>query len=196
MTRRGTKQLSRVGRRLTRVLLLGVAAAAGFVYVRWLYREQRWNRLIEEIAPRYGVDKFLVKAVMRQESGFDPFAYSRKGAIGLMQVMPGTGQDWATAVGRADFGRDSLWDARVNIEAGAWYLARAQRRWPDKTEAERVPFVLAEYNAGYGNVLKWLPNGRATTAAELIEAITYPGVRHYIEKISAYYADYSARGEL
>lgn len=188
--------MSRTAQRLTVMLLIAVVGYAGFVYVRWLYRERHWNVLIEEIAPQYGVDKFLVKAVMRQESGFDPFAYSSKGAIGLMQVTEAAGQDWAWAVGRKDFGRDLLWDPRANVEAGSWYLARALRRWSDKSEEERIPFALAEYNAGYGNVQRWLPNGLATTAPEFVDAITNPGVRHYIERITGYYETYKADGKL
>lgn len=188
--------MSRLAQRLTLALLMAVVGYAGFVYARWTYREHVCNALIEEIAPRNGVDKFLVKAVVRQESGFDPFARSSAGAIGLMQVMEAAGQDWANATGREDFTRDALWDPRNNVEAGTWYLARALRRWSDKPEAERIPFALAEYNAGYGNVLKWLPNGRATTAEEFLAAITNPRVRYYIRKITGYYEEYRARGAL
>ena len=78
--------MQRLGRRLALGLVLLAAGAAAFVYLRWVYREQRFNQLIEEVAARQGADKFLIKAVMRQESGFDPFAYSSRDAIGLMQV--------------------------------------------------------------------------------------------------------------
>ena len=155
-----------------------------------------FNQLIEEVAARQGADKFLIKAVMRQESGFDPFAYSSRDAIGLMQVTEPAGWDWAQATQRRDFSRDLLWDPRVNIEAGTWYLQRALRRWADRPFEERIPFALAEYNAGYGNVQRWLPQGKATTAAEFQSAITYPGVRRYIEKITGYYRDYQERGTL
>lgn len=196
MARRGTKRLSPAAQRLTLWLLIAVVCYTGFVYGRWRLREYRCDKLVEEIAPKYGVDKLLVKAVIRQESGFDPFAYSSAGAIGLMQVTEATGQDWANATGHSDFNRDSLWDARVNVEAGTWYLARALQRWSDKPVVERIPFALAEYNPGYGNVLKWLPNGRDTTAADFVGAITNPGVRHYIERITGYYEDYKASGGL
>jgi soluble lytic murein transglycosylase len=138
------------------------------------------------------VDKFLIKAVIRQESGFDPFAYSAKGAIGLMQVTTAAGEDWARATGRKDFGRDLLWDERVNITAGAWYLGRALQRWSDRDDP--VPFALAEYNAGLGKVQRWLPNGDTTTAEQFREAIAFPGVRRYIESVTEYYEAYKAGG--
>ena len=57
------------------VLLVGAVGAVAVLYLRWRWREQRYNPLIEEIAAEHDVDKFLVKAVMRQESGFDSTAY-------------------------------------------------------------------------------------------------------------------------
>jgi soluble lytic murein transglycosylase len=177
-------------------LVLAAAGSVALVYLRWLYREQRYNQLIEQVAANYGVDKFLVKAVIHRESEFDPFAYGRAGEIGLMQVTEGAGWDWARATGRKDFGRDLLWDERANVEAGTWYLARAMRRWPDKSEKERIAFALAEYNAGLGRVLNWLPNGRATTVEEFNDAITIPSVRGYIETVTDYYEQYRADGRL
>ncbi|MGH8596679.1 MAG: lytic transglycosylase domain-containing protein, partial [Gammaproteobacteria bacterium] len=192
MAGRPAQRLARTARWLTLALVLGAVGSVTFIYVRWLYREHRFNRLIEEIAPKPGVDKFLVKAVIHRESGFDPFAYGRAGEIGLMQVTYGAGLDWARAVGRKDYGRDLLWDPRVNIEAGTWYLARALRRWPDKHPSERLPFALAEYNAGLGNVQRWLPRGRETTAREFTDAVTIPSVREYIETVTSYYLHYQA----
>ena len=193
MTRRRSL-LRRLGRALALILLLGAVGGVAVLYLRWRWREQRYNPLIEEMAAAQGVDPFLVKAVMRQESSFDPTAYSAKGAIGLMQVMPGTGEQWARATGRTGFKHDALWDPRTNIEAGTWILAQALERW--QTHDDPVPFALAEYNAGAGRVVKWLPHGEATTAEEFVAAITFPGVRRYIERITGYAENYRAKGEL
>ncbi len=179
---------------LALILMVGAVGAVAVLYLRWRWREQRYNPLIEEIAEAHAVDKFLVKAVMRQESSFDATAYSSKGAIGLMQVMPATGEQWARATGRTGFKRDALWDPRTNIEAGTWILAQALERW--QSSDDPVPFALAEYNAGAGRVLRWRPNGAATTAAEFMEAITFPGVRRYIERITAAAESYRAAGQL
>jgi soluble lytic murein transglycosylase len=183
-----------IGQWLALALIIGSVGSAAFVYLRWKFREQRYNTLIETIAGRYGVDKFLVKAVVRRESEFDPFVYGRAGEIGLMQVTEGAGREWARATGRKDFGRDLLWDEHTNIEAGTWYLARALNRWRDKDNP--VPFALAEYNAGFGNVLRWLPNGPATTAAQFREAISFPGVRSYVDSVTESYENYRTAGQL
>ncbi len=184
----------RLGRTLALILMVAGGGAVAVLYLRWHWREQHYNPMIEEIAEQYDVDKFLVKAVMRQESGFDSTAYSKKGAIGLMQVMPAMGEQWARATGRHGFKRDALWDPHTNIEAGTWILAQALERWQERDDP--VPFALAEYNAGAGRVAKWLPNGEATTAEDFAAAITFPGVRRYIEKITSYADDYRAKGQL
>ena len=59
-----------------------------------------------------------------------------------------------------------------------------------------IPFALAEYNAGLGNVLRWLPRGTGTTAEEFMQAITYPTVRDYITIVTDYRQQYQAAGNL
>jgi len=188
-------RLRRMGRMLAVALVLTALWSAAMVHLRWLYREQRYNKLIEQIAAKHGVDPFLVKAVIHRESEFDQFAYGSAGEIGLMQVMPtAAGLDWARTTGRKDYGRDLLWDARTNIEAGTWYLGRALRRWQNMDDP--IPFALAEYNAGLGRVQGWLPRGQETTAEEFVQAITIPSVRAYIETVTDYYRSYKAAGKL
>jgi hypothetical protein len=127
----------RIGNWLTLALVLGAVGSAAFVYVRWLYRERLCSKLIAEIAPKYGVDGFLVKAVARQESNFDPFAISSKGAIGLMQVMPAT---YAELSRRYLLGPDPF-DPMDNIQAGAAYLREMLSRYCERG-------FIAAYNAG------------------------------------------------
>lgn len=194
--RRRAKKLTRTGQWLALLLIIGAVGSSAFVYLRWSFREQRYNKLIEEVSAQYGVDKFLVKAVMRQESSFDPYAYSSKGAVGLMQVMPPTAEDWARAVGRKDFTREILWRERTNIEAGCWYLARAESYWRRQGVDDPVPFMLAEYNAGRGNAQKWLPKSTPPQAAEFIAAITNAGVRRYVERVMEFREYYSNSGTL
>ncbi len=190
MSRRKSSRLNRLGNALTLILTIAAIGSAAVVYLRWRWREQRYNPLIAEVAAQYGVDRHLVKAVVRRESEFDPFAYGNAGEIGLMQVMPATGAEWARATGRRNFGRDSLWNERINLEAGTWYLARALNRWRDKDDP--VPFALAEYNAGPGRVSRWLPNGASTTADEFRRAIPVPSVRRYVDSVMEYYEIYRA----
>lgn len=181
--------MRRTGNILALGLLIAALGAPAFVYIRWLVREYRYNQLIEQVAPKYGVDKFLIKAVMRQESGFDPFARSKTGAVGLMQVMPGT----ARLIGVPEA---QLWNERTNIETGTWLLAHALTYWRQQPVDDPVPFALAEYNAGRGTVLHWAPQGQRQTAAQFLAKLPNRSVRNYIERVLEYHATYKADGRL
>ena len=93
-----------------------------------------YDNLISRHARTHGVDPRLVKAVMIAESRGNPNAVSRKGAQGLMQIMPGTARSLAL--------KHPL-DPSENIEAGAIYLKRLHKRFTGKTD-----LILAAYNAG------------------------------------------------
>ena len=97
------------------------------------------DRLIAEAARRFGVPERWIEAVIASESGGDPRALSPKGAMGLMQVMPGT---WADLTGRHRLGADP-YDPRANVLAGTAYLRELYDRFG-------FPGALAAYNAGPG----------------------------------------------
>ncbi len=112
---------------------------------------KRWRRLVErsssayddlikEISTKHGVDPMLVKAIVTVESGFNPKALSRKGAMGLMQLMPQTAEK---------YGATDPFDPVQNIEAGVKYLRDLQRRF------HRTELVIAAYNAGENAVSRY-----------------------------------------
>jgi hypothetical protein len=112
--------------------------ANGWLAVPQSARGTRWGQEIQEISGRYGVDPALVHAVIGAESAFNPWAISRKGAQGLMQLMPRT----ASALGV----RDSF-NPRDNIEGGVRHLGYLLDRY-----SGNVSLALAAYNAGAGAV--------------------------------------------
>ncbi|MBA2502270.1 MAG: lytic transglycosylase domain-containing protein [Pyrinomonadaceae bacterium] len=144
------------------------ARAGGRRTVRgWSTGNKGIDRLIHQNGERFGVDPYLVFCVMEQESHFNSRVVSPKGAMGLMQLMPGTA---------ARFGVRSAFDPAQNIMGGTKYLKELLRRFNN-----RVELVLASYNAGEGAVMKYghrVPPYRET--------------RNYVRRISARYGQTNA----
>jgi soluble lytic murein transglycosylase-like protein len=96
------------------------------------------EKIVREAAERHRVDPALVRAVIETESGWNPAAKSRKGAIGLMQMMPTTAQR---------FGVNDAWSPQQNVDAGVRYLKVLLQRYDGNLD-----LALAAYNAGEGAV--------------------------------------------
>jgi membrane-bound lytic murein transglycosylase MltF len=102
---------------------------------------------IKRYAGRYGFDWRLVLAIMKQESRFSMLAESHKGAAGLMQLMPVTGEEMAR---KLDL--DDLSHPEHNIQAGIFYLRTLYDLFEGSGEADRLKLTLAAYNAGLSRV--------------------------------------------
>lgn len=95
---------------------------------------QKYRQKIKELSNKYGVKESLIIAVARAESGFNPFAVSKKGAVGIMQLMPKTA---------LEYGVINRYNADQNLEAGVKHL-----KYLHKVYKGDLPLVLAAYNAG------------------------------------------------
>lgn len=168
------------------VLFLLGAGALWWRAQGWLERSQ--DVPIRAAAKCYGVEPALVKAVVWRESHFHPNIRGRVGEIGLMQLQEDAAREWADAEHIHGFAHEHCFDPFTNTLAGTWYLRKMLRRYTQTDNP--LPYALADYNAGRGNVMKWLGGPAATNSQAFIEQIGFPGTRHYVETVLERYALY------
>jgi soluble lytic murein transglycosylase len=188
-------------------VLLAAAASFGYLALRsgdpvytfyeWLSpaRFQQHDRLIRAVAAEHQLEPMLIKAVVWRESRFDPQKVGTAGERGLMQVSEKAAEEWAHENKIDNFRVEDLFDAKTNLEAGTWYLHRAVERW--KTQADPVPFALAEYNAGASRAQRWAGGDNASIASkDFLRNIDFPATRKYVESILERYRFYKRRGRM
>ena len=164
---------------------MGTAGAfAGPNFIETLPRAYEW--LVVPAARRHGLDPNLLLAVMRVESAFQKHIVSYAGAVGLMQIMPRTGQMIAHALGRDDFTPADLLDPRLNLEFAAWYLSSLIHRFDG-----HLPLAIAAYNGGPHNVRSWMQQSAEDTPLDvLLERIPFTQTHRYARKVLVYYQAY------
>lgn len=170
---------------LTVVLIFGLVSFAFAFAPSLLFKSMYPLRYEDEItasAATHGVDPYLVAAVIRSESSWDPEASSHQGARGLMQLMPETAQDMV-AKGLVDgkrYSYENLEDPTVNIEYGCAYLSYLLTYFNGATDR-----AIAAYNAGMGNVDGWAKHDKL-----LHNAITFPETQAYLVRVNMAKARY------
>jgi soluble lytic murein transglycosylase-like protein/TolA-binding protein len=145
-----------------------------------------WRQVIEAEAREFGIDPYLLAAVIRQESGFRSAVVSHAGAWGLMQLMPGTARMVASRLG-LPWRERLLTVPGANVHVGAAHLAMLLRRYRG-----RVARALAAYNAGGRPVARWVRNPGASDAFWFVEEIPYPETRGYVRSVMRNRAVYEA----
>ena len=144
-----------------------------------LYPVPRWE-------PRGGftVDRALLFAIMRQESGFNPTAVSPDGALGLMQIMPETGK-------KLGYDPAQLKNPRMSIAAGQKYIAKLLKNGLVDND---VILMAVAYNAGAGNLQKWKSAPKAMDDALLfMETMPSKETRQFVKRIMTAYWIYQER---
>ncbi len=98
-----------------------------------------------------------------------------------MQIRPAAASEWARAERIVGFSSDDLLNPATNTLAGTWYLGKLLKRYAQTDNP--LPFALADYNAGRGNVLKWDRGPAQTNSAAFINQISFPGTRSYVRSV-------------
>ena len=173
------------------VVLTLLLAAYGFNRY-WIHR---FDPLITRQAAIYRVDPDLVWSIIYEETYFSPWKVGKDGEIGLMQVTPAVGREWAKETGMRELERQMgsdpqtlLRDPERNIQIGCWYLEKIYEQFQDAPDAELR--TVAAYNAGPSRAIEWSrpgQSGTTQTGAEFISRIDIPSTRAYVLSIMQRY---------
>ena len=142
-----------------------------------------YSEYVEEFAEKYNVEKELIYAIIKVESNFDENAVSKSNAKGLMQIMTATAQEIADKYG-INLTEENITDPKINIEIGTIYISQLLEKYNNKQVA------LAAYNAGQGNVNKWITQETIKSDGSDIENIPFPETNMYVRKVMRDYNIY------
>jgi len=175
------------------ILLVLILLFAAYAFNR--YWTHRFVSLIARQAAIYRVDPDLVWSIIYEETYFSPWKTGRDGEIGLMQVTPTVGREWATETGMRELERQMasdpeslLRDPERNIQIGCWYLEKIYEQFRDAPEAEVR--MIAAYNAGPSRAVEWSRSqqpGNTQSGADFINRIDIPSTKAYVISIMQRY---------
>jgi soluble lytic murein transglycosylase len=170
------------------VLLLLTAAGAYYFNQYWIHR---YDAMIARQAGVYRLDPDLIWSIIYEETYFSPWKKGAKGEVGLMQVTPTVGREWAAETGMRDLARQmerdpqgALRDPERNIQIGCWYLEKLYEEFRDLPGAEAR--MVAGYNAGPSRAEEWnqtQQGARPLTMEEFVARIDIPSTRAYVTSI-------------
>ena len=143
--------------------------------------------LLNTEAKKYHLNPAFLAAMIKQESDFDVYAESRKGARGLFQMMPDTFSWVAKNIGTDNKDMDLLFDPEINIRAGCYlinYIASTQ-------VGDEMILVAASYHAGWGNIKTWIKTYSEDGSTLTVEQIPKDDTRRYVERILDNYTQYA-----
>jgi soluble lytic murein transglycosylase len=146
-------------------------------------------QVVSDVSERYSLDPFVLLAVMREESRFDPDARSIAGALGLMQIMPHTAYRLDKQLKLNITDAADIYQIKTNITIGAFYLNSLLK------EFGSLPVALAAYNAGHEKVREWVRDGKYAAYDEFIEDIPYDETRNYVKRVLLTYFTYLSLGD-
>ncbi len=149
----------------------------GFFYDT--HNKSRYSKTVNAVSQKYEINENVIFAIIKTESNFAPNAKSRKNALGIMQIKKET-FEFVCDNFKLDFSVNDIFDANKNIEVGVCYL----KYLIDKFKILDV--AICAYNAGEGNVSKWLLDKRYSNDGKTLKDIPYKETRDYLSKIKFY----------
>lgn len=146
----------------------------------------KYSDEIYTYSKEYNVNPALVASIINVESGYNEKAVSSKGAEGLMQVLPSTGE-WLAGKIKEEYYDGILLEGEFNIKIGTYYLGYLLEQFGDEKLA------VCAYNAGQTNVKKWLANSDYSSDGKSLEKIPFLETENYLKKVNKNYHYYKNR---
>lgn len=170
-----------IGKVLKRITVLCVIIVIVYFAFRMYFMINyplSYQTLIKKYSEKYDVDPYLVAAIINVESKFDKNAVSNKNARGLMQIAPITGKWASEELNIDDFDVEDLFDPELNIMIGSWYLNILSQEFDNNLQ-----LILAAYNAGSGNVVRWLQNKMYSEDGKSLMIIPFTETKDFVNKV-------------
>ena len=142
-----------------------------------------YTEYIKKYAKEYNVDEYLIYAIIKAESNFEPNAESHRGAKGLMQLMYSTAEDISKRIG-IELNEENILEPDININLGTKYISMLIQKY------NNTNLALAAYNAGSGNVDGWIEKGTLKSDGSDIENVPFTETNNYVRKILRDYEIY------
>ena len=142
-----------------------------------------YTEYVRKYANEYNVDEYLIYAIIKAESNFEPNAESHRGAKGLMQLMYSTAEDISKRIG-IELNEDNILEPDININLGTKYISMLIQKY------NNINLALAAYNAGSGNVDGWIEKGTLKSDGSDIENVPFTETNNYVRKILRDYEIY------
>lgn len=165
------------------IILFGVIKVQDII-LKKIY-PTKYSEYVTKYADEYDIDSLLVYAIIKAESNFNSNVVSSSNAIGLMQLMDPTAEEIANKLGISFLKKASLYDPELNIRLGVKYFSDLLKEY----DGNKL-LALTAYNAGKGNVKRWIEQGIIKQDGSDIENIPYKETNNYVRKIVRDYKIY------
>ncbi len=156
---------------------LGVIFSSVILYYNVNY-PIKYNNLIKQYSYQYSLSPYLVASIINTESSFNSKAVSSSGAIGLMQILPSTGEYIADLLNEEDYQIEKLFNPETNVKYGCFYLNYLNKKFNNESS------VLCAYNAGETLVRSWLNDKELSVDGKKLNKIPYKVTESYLNKIN------------
>lgn len=156
----------------------------GSIILRKLY-PKKYEDYVQKYSRENNIEALLVYSIIKAESNFKDTAESSSGAKGLMQIMDSTAEEIQSKLDNNDEQKIDLFEPEINIKYGTMYFSYLLEHYN-----QNQAIALAAYNAGMGNVDKWIQDGVISSDGRDIEKIPYKETNMYVRKIINNYKIY------